>query len=114
MLAAIQSRFSSPSLTMTWAMALSSQTSLPGLSGRYQSAMSASQMRRGSATASLAPRPTARFISMAMTGCASVVLEPMTKRKSASRISGIELVIAPAPYVVTRPATVGACQVAAH
>jgi hypothetical protein len=47
-------------------------------------------------------------------GWASLVFEPVTKRKSTSRISGIEFVIAPAPYVVTRPATVGACQVAAH
>ena len=45
---------------------------------------------------------------------ASVVLLPMTKRKSASRISPMEFVIAPAPNVVTRPATVGACHVAAH
>jgi hypothetical protein len=51
---------------------------------------------------------------MAMIGWASLVFEPMTKRKSASRISGMEFVIAPAPYVATRPATVGACQVAAH
>ena len=36
------------------------------------------------------------------------------KLKEASRISGMEFVIAPAPNIVTRPATVGACQVAAH
>ena len=62
----------------------------------------------------VAPLRTARFISMAMMGWASVVLEPMTKSRSASRISWMELVIAPAPNIVTRPATVGACQVAAH
>ena len=95
-------------------MALSSQTSVPGRSFRWRSAIVVIQIERGSATTSLAPRRLARFISMAMIGCASVVLLPVTKRKSASRISPIELVIAPAPKVVTRPATVGACQVAAH
>jgi hypothetical protein len=38
----------------------------------------------------------------------------MTKRKSVSRISSMEFVIAPAPNMVTSPATVGACHVAAH
>ena len=71
-------------------------------------------MALGSATMSLAPRRTARFISMAMMGWASVVLDPITKSKSASRISGMLFVMAPAPNIVTRPATVGACQVAAH
>ena len=72
------------------------------------------QMARGSATTRVAPRRTARFISIAIIGWASEVLLPITKRKSASRISCIEFVIAPAPKVVTRPATVGACHVAAH
>ena len=63
---------------------------------------------------SFAPRLAARFISIAMMGWASVVLDPMTNIRSVSRISGIELVIAPAPNMVTRPATVGACHVAAH
>ena len=80
----------------------------------WWSAISDSQIARGSATISLAPRATARFISIAMMGCASVVFDPMTNSKSASRISGIEFVIAPAPNMVTRPATVGACHVAAH
>ena len=56
----------------------------------------------------------ARFISIAMMGWASVVFDPMTNMSSVSRISGIEFVMAPAPNMVTRPATVGACQVAAH
>ena len=43
-----------------------------------------------------------------------MVLEPMINIISESRISSIALVIAPAPNIVTRPATVGACQVAAH
>ena len=78
------------------------------------SACSASQILRGSATISFAPRWRATFISIAMIGCASVVLEPMTNMTSVSRISGIEFVIAPAPNILTRPATVGACHVALH
>ncbi len=95
-------------------MALSSQTSVPGRSCRCFSAIEVIQIARGSATTMVAPACTARFISIAMMGWASDVLLPMTKRKSASRISPIEFVIAPAPNVVTRPATVGACHVAAH
>ena len=99
---------------MVWAMALRSHTSVPGVSWRCMSAISVSQMARGSATTRRAPRRTARFISIAMMGWASVVFEPVTKRKSASRISSMEFVIAPAPNMVTSPATVGACHVAAH
>jgi hypothetical protein len=39
-----------------------------------------------------------------------VVLEPMTKIQSASRISPIVLVIAPLPKAIARPATVELCQ----
>jgi hypothetical protein len=39
----------------------------------------------------------------ARTGCASVVFEPITKRKRAFSISGIELVVAPLPNDLTRP-----------
>jgi hypothetical protein len=39
----------------------------------------------------------------ASTGCASVVFEPMTKRKRAFSISGIELELAPLPNDLTRP-----------
>ena len=99
---------------MTWAKALRSHTSLPGSIWRCHFAIDVIHIARGSATASLAPRRTAFFISIAMIGWASDVFDPITRRKSASRISGMEFVIAPAPNVVTRPATVGACQVAAH
>ena len=99
---------------ITCAIEFRSQTSLPGASCRCFSAIVDIQIERGSATTSVAPACTARFISIAMIGCASLVLLPMTNRKSASRISPIEFVIAPAPKVVTRPATVGACHVAAH
>ena len=76
--------------------------------------MPAIQIARGSATISREPRWTARFISIAMIGWASEVFDPITNIISVSRISGIELVIAPAPNMVTSPATVGACHVAAH
>jgi hypothetical protein len=39
-----------------------------------------------------------------------VVLEPITKMVFAPSISRMELVIAPEPKEVTRPATVGLCQ----
>ena len=38
------------------------------------------------------------------------LIDPVTRMQSASSISGIELVIAPLPNAVTRPATVGECQ----
>jgi hypothetical protein len=50
------------------------------------------------------------LIFKATIGCASVVLEPITRMDLASTISPIEFVIAPLPSVATRPATVGACQ----
>ena len=99
---------------ITWAIAFNSQTSVPGFSCKCKSAISAIQISRGSATISFAPFCRARFISIAMIGWASVVFEPITNIKSVSRISLIEFVIAPAPNMVTRPATVGACHVAAH
>ena len=82
---------------------------------QVRSAMSAIQIARGSATTSVAPPLHGplhlhRDDRMGLGGVAM----PMTNRKSASRISPIEFVIAPAPNVVTRPATVGACHVAAH
>jgi len=39
----------------------------------------------------------------ASTGWASVVFEPMTSRKRAFSISGMELVLAPLPNDLTRP-----------
>ncbi len=45
-----------------------------------------------------------------MMGCASVVLDPMTKYASESSNSGMEFVMAPLPKEVTRPATVELCQ----
>ncbi len=91
-----------------------SALSVPGLSRIQMCARSASSVRRGSATMSLAPFSAARFILLPMIGCASVALDPMMKRTSSCSISPIELVIAPDPNVAARPATVGACQVRAQ
>ena len=49
-------------------------------------------------------------ILSAIIGCALVVLVPTASMQAASLISLIELVIAPLPNAVTRPATVGECQ----
>jgi hypothetical protein len=47
---------------------------------------------------------------MPMSGCCSVVFEPVTRKRSASSNSFMELVIAPEPKVAARPATVELCQ----
>ena len=84
-------------------IAFSSQTSVPGRSCRCRFAIFVSQIFRGSATTSVAPRRAAFFIRSASTGCASVVFEPITSRKRSFSISGIELVLAPLPNDLTRP-----------
>ena len=70
-----------------------------------------SSILRGSTTTSLAPFFAARFMRNDITGCDSVVLEPVTSRKSEPASSSIEFDIAPLPTMTARPATVGACQV---
>ena len=66
-------------------------------------------MPRGSATISFAPfLATASLMARPITGCASVVFEPMTKMQPACLISSMELVIAPEPNALARPATVEA------
>ncbi len=65
---------------------------------------------RGSATISFAPVAQRLLECSAPMGCASVVLEPMTRMASASSSSAIELVMAPLPSDWARPATVEACQ----
>ena len=84
-------------------IAFRSQTSEPGRSCRWRFASFVSQIARGSATTSVAPLRTAFLIRSASTGCASVVFEPITSRKRAFSISGIELVEAPLPNDLTRP-----------
>ena len=88
---------------MTFIIALISQTSDPGRSWRCRFAIFVSQILRGSATTSVAPFRTAFFMRSASTGCASVVFEPITSRKRAFSISGMELVLAPLPNDLTRP-----------
>ena len=53
---------------------------------------------------------TAALTSRAITGWFSVVFEPMTKMQSAFLISAMELVMAPLPKAIARPATVELCQ----
>jgi hypothetical protein len=48
--------------------------------------------------------------STPMTGCAVVVLVPIARMQEALPISPMELVMAPLPKLVARPATVGECQ----
>ena len=93
----------SPSSRIVCIIALISQTSVPGRSCRWRFASFVSQILRGSATTSVAPLRTAFLIRSASTGCASVVFEPITSRKRAFSISGIELVLAPLPNDLTRP-----------
>ncbi len=52
----------------------------------------------------------ARMMRMEPMGCATVVLDPMTKMQLASSNSRKELVMAPLPNAAASPATVGACQ----
>ncbi len=96
---------------MTWAMALSTATSVPGRWRRCSVAKFASSISRGSSRIRRAPNlRTARFISRPMTGWASVVLEPVTNSRSASTMLAMASVIAPEPRVVARPATLLLCQ----
>ena len=61
-----------------------------------------------------APFRRACRIFAAITGWASEGLAPMTKSIVLSAISPMEFVMAPEPKAVTRPATVGLCQVRAQ
>src|SRR4030042_95813 len=79
--------------------------------GRCCSQISAMRQRlisRGLATMSLPPPRRALLISTPMTGWAVVVLVPMARIQEASPISPMELVMAPLPKLVARPATAGA------
>jgi hypothetical protein len=70
----MKASFVSPSVTMTFAMALSSATSLSGLNCSAYLAWRASSVSRGSMTISVAPRSTAFFIQVAATGWFTVGL----------------------------------------
>ena len=95
---------------MTWAIPSNSATSEPTRIGRWRWAISASGMRRGSATIIFAPRASAFFNRVAATGWHSVMLVPMQKMTSGFSMSSRGLDMAPRPIVAARPATVGACQ----
>ena len=111
---AMNSRFSSPSRRITFAMALRSAVSVPMWSGRCRVAQRVSSIFRGSATMSFAPLRTASFTLIDRTGCVSVVLVPTAKISLASASSATLFVIAPRPTMTARPATEGACQVRAQ
>src|ERR1041384_3026479 len=68
-------------------------------------------VRRGSTTCSVAPFwiPLRRWWNQI--GCASRAFEPQRKTKSVCSASSYELVEPPAPRIVVRPTTEGACQV---
>ena len=80
----------------------------------WTSARAAIHVVRGSHTISRAPLRRAFFISSPTIGWASVGLAPIRNSVCTSRISAIELVIAPDPNAMASPATVGAWQVVAH
>jgi len=95
---------------ITLAIPINKATSLPGFSGRCKSAKLTRSTSCGLATISFAPLRTAFLIWYPIIGWASVVLVPIARIHLASPISAIELVIAPEPSAMARPATVGACQ----
>ncbi len=88
--------------------------SLPTLMGTCMVAKSARGCFLGSTRTSSAPFMTAFLRKVAATGCASVMLDPMTRNILALANSPKELVIAPEPNAIARPATVGACHVRAQ
>src|SRR3990170_8656388 len=110
----MNSLFSRPSAIMTCAIEFNNQLSEPGLTGRYNFACCANQIRLGSATMKVHPFLKAFFISNPTIGCASVGLPPIRNISLQSLISLMELVIEQLPNDIARQATVGACQVRAH
>src|SRR5215207_7522814 len=77
----------------------------------HTSAHAAEVVRRGSTTYNRAPFwiPLRRWWNQI--GCASRAFEPQRKTKSVCSASSYELVEPPAPRIVVRPTTLGACQV---
>src|ERR1700748_3770057 len=71
----------------------------------------ADDVRRGSTTCNVAPFwiPLRRWWNQI--GCASRAFDPQRKTKSVCSASSYELVEPPAPRMVVRPTTEGACQV---
>ena len=100
----------SPSVMITFIMALSSATSVPLLCRMWRWLNWAIWVRRGSATMIMAPRSRASSMCIPIMGCCSVVFDPITKMTRASLISSIEFVMAPEPNAADRPPTVEECQ----
>src|SRR5215470_2306776 len=100
-----------PAWMISRAIVLASATSVPTLRPSQVSAHSADVVRRGSTTQSLAPFwiPFNRWWNQI--GCASRAFDPQRKAKSQCSASSYELVEPPAPRMVVRPTTEGACQV---
>jgi len=98
-----------PSLKMTFIIPFSQATSVPFFCRSHSAASLTRSILRGSTTISFAPcSRTARRITVAITGCVSVVLEPVTKMQAACSSSSMGFVIAPDPKAAARPATVEA------
>ena len=91
--------------------ALASAMSDPTSSPSQPSAHSAEPVRRGSTTYSRAPLLTPRSRWWKKIGWVSRAFEPHRTIRSVFSISSYELVPPPAPKMVARPATDGACQV---
>ena len=108
----------SPSVTMTWASAVSTATLVPGRSARWQSASICADLtisvRRGSITISLAPWRSRFFMREAKTGCAAAGLAPITTMTSLSSTESKFWVPAEVPKAWPRPYPVGEWQTRAH
>ena len=92
---------------MTWHIALTKATLVPGRTGRWKAASTCGErtrsMRRGSATMTRAPSRIRRFIRDANTGWASVGLAPMTSMTSACSTDAKSWVPAEVPNAWLRP-----------
>ena len=106
----MNSRSSHPFANMMFANPFNSAVSDPGRWRICTVAMLARSIWRGSATINNVPLRTARRIRVPITGCCSVVFDPITKIARASSKSAMLFVIAPDPKAVARPVTVAACQ----
>ena len=97
----------SPSVTITWVMALTKATLEPGRTGRWYVAstwgLRTRAIRRGSATISWAPSRSRFFIREAKTGWASVGLAPISRITSACSTERKSWVPAEVPKVWLRP-----------
>ncbi|MCY1173029.1 hypothetical protein D9M73_131780 [compost metagenome] len=105
--ASIKAWLSSPSVTMTWAKALSMATLVPGRRAKWYSARACTEstrsMRRGSMTISRAPSRSRRLSWEANTGWASLGLAPITRITSACITESKLWVPADSPKVCFRP-----------